>query len=338
MRSTYSLVTNKGAYMLDKQNQIYYPYSEYLVKKYGEKVYKLPINLPITCPNRIYSSGCSFCSEKGTGFESLNNTKSVTKQLSENKGYISKRYKAKKFIAYFQNYTNTFMPLADFEKYMTEASLLEDVLELAISTRPDCINNDYLTILQKVEKKYNKQISIELGLQTVNYHTLDKINRGHGLAEFIDAVLQIHSYGFEICTHVILNLPYDNNRDVLEMAKIISALPIQAVKVHSLYIPKNTVLSKEYEEGNIKLCSKDEYIEKLIIFIEHLRPNIVVERLFSRIPDEDSSFSNWGNSWWKLQDEFIAQMKEKNSYQGIAFHYLNGAALTKGGSSFGIKK
>jgi radical SAM protein (TIGR01212 family) len=324
--------------MEEKLNRIYYPYSEYLLQKYGVKVYKLPVNLPVTCPNRIGNTGCTFCSDKGTGFESLENTKSVTTQLRENMEYISKRYKAKKFIAYFQNYTNTFMPLELFEQYMNEAAMVENIVEIAVSTRPDCINSDYLTILHKIGNKYNIAISIELGLQTVNYHTLDKINRGHGLAEFIDAVLTIKSYGFEICTHVILNLPYDDNTDVLETAKILSALPIHAVKIHSLYIPINTVICKEYEEGNITLCSKDEYLEKLMLFIEHIRPDMVVERLFSRIPDEDSAFSNWNTSWWKLKDEFITLMKNKNSYQGIAFDYLNGAALARGGSCFGIKK
>jgi len=323
--------------MIENQNRIYYSYSEYLIEKYGEKVYKLPINLPITCPNRIHSTGCTFCSDKGTGFESLENTKTVTEQLLTNMQYIGKRYKAKKFIAYFQNYTNTYMPLDLFEKYMNEAAQVNDIVEIAVSTRPDCINRDYLTILQEIEKKYNKSISIELGLQTVNYHTLDKINRGHGLAEFIDAVLMISQYHFEICTHVILNFPYDDNRDVLEMAKILSALPIKAVKIHSLYIPLHTKLCEEYEKGNITLCSKDEYIEKLIIFIEHIRKEMVVERLFSRIPDEDSAFSNWDSSWWKLKDEFITLMMNKNSYQGIAFDYLNGAALARGGN-FGIKK
>ncbi|MFA9377181.1 MAG: TIGR01212 family radical SAM protein [Lachnotalea sp.] len=323
--------------MKENSNRIYYPYSEYLVKKYGVKVYKLPINLPITCPNRIDSSGCTFCSEKGTGFESLENTKTVTEQLLLNMEYIKKRYHAKKFIAYFQNYTNTFMPLELFEQYMNEAAKVENIVEIAVSTRPDCINCDYLTILQKIEKKYNISISIEIGLQTVNYHTLDKINRGHGLAEFIDSVLMIHKYGFEICAHVILNLPYDDNRDVLETARIISALPIGAVKIHSLYIPNNTVLCKEYEDGKITLCSKDEYLEKLIIFIENIKPDIVIERLFSRIPDQDSAFSNWNMSWWKLKDEFITLMTNKNSYQGIAFDYLNGAALARGGN-FGIKK
>lgn len=317
--------------------RIYYSYSEYLIEKYGVKVYKLPINLPITCPNRIQSTGCTFCSEKGTGFESLENTKTVKEQLLTNMEYIKTRYKAEKFIAYFQNYTNTFMSLEMFATYMTEAAQADDIVEIAISTRPDCINRDYLTILQNIQTKYNVEISIELGLQTVNYHTLDKINRGHGLAEFIDAVLMINQFGFEICTHIILNFPYDDNRDVLENAKILSALPVKAVKIHSLYISKGTKLCDEYVSGKLILCSKDEYLEKLIIFIEHIREDMVVERLFSRIPEEDSVFSNWDTSWWKLKDEFIALMTKKNSYQGIAFDYLNGAALARGGD-FGIKK
>jgi len=323
--------------MNQAMKRIYYSYSEYLNEKYGVKVYKLPINLPITCPNRIHSTGCAFCSEKGTGFESLENTKTVEEQLVTNMEYISKRYKAEKFIAYFQNYTNTFMPLELFETYVTEAAQVDNIVEIAISTRPDCVNRDYLTILQNIQTKYNVEISIELGLQTVNYHTLDKINRGHGLAEFIDAVLMISQFGFEICTHIILNFPYDDNRDVLENAKILSALPVKAVKIHSLYLSKNTKLCEEYLNGNIALCSKDEYLEKLILFIEHLREDMVIERLFSRIPEEDSAFSNWDTSWWKLKDEFIALMTKKNSYQGIAFDYLNGAALARGGD-FGIKK
>jgi radical SAM protein (TIGR01212 family) len=229
------------------------------------------------------------------------------------------------------------MPLSLFEQYVEEAAQVENIVEIAISTRPDCINCDYLTILQNIKTKYNIDISVELGLQTVNYHTLDKIKRGHGLAEFINAVLLIERYGFETCTHIILNLPYDNNRDVLENAKILSALPVKAVKIHSLYISKNTKLAEDYEQGKITLCTKDEYLEKLVLFIEHIREDMVVERLFSRIPEEDSVFSNWNTSWWKLKEEFVTLMTNKNSYQGIAFDYLNGAALARGGN-FGIKE
>lgn len=312
------------------QNKIYYAYSEYLQKKYGEKVYKLPINLPLTCPNRIESDGCTFCAEVGTGFESLDNQKTVTEQLQQNIDYISRKYKAKKYIAYFQNYTNTFLPTSVFREYMEEAAKVKNVVEIAISTRPDCVTRDYLDVLSEMKRRYQVEISMEIGLQTVNYKTLDRINRGHGLAEFIDCILMIQPYGFDVCTHVILNLPYDSERDSLETAKVLSSLPIQAVKIHSLYIPKNTVLCQEYLDGKITLCSKEEYLKRLITFVEHLRSDIVIERLFGRVPKEDAVFSNWNCSWWKLRNEFEQYMLLNNRYQGIQFHYLNGAALEKG--------
>ena len=306
---------------------IYRKYSDYLKDKYGEKVYKLPINLPITCPNRIKSSGCTFCAEVGTGFEAMDNTISVTEQLQKTKELISRKYKAQKYIAYFQNYTNTFMPLPMFEAYIREASMCENIVEISISTRPDCIREDYLAFLKEIEDQTGIKINIELGLQTVNYHTLDFINRGHGLAEFIDAVLRIKKYGFSICSHIILNLPGDAMRDVIETAKIVSVLGIDIVKLHSLYIAKNTKLCEQYKDGTIILCTKEEYLERLSIFLEHLSPEIVVERLFSRVPEEDAVFSNWNTSWWKLQDEFLLLMEQKGSFQGRCYDYVNGSAL-----------
>lgn len=306
---------------------LYHKYSDYLKTKYGEKVYKLPVNLPITCPNRITGTGCSFCAEVGTGFEALSNTLSVTEQISSTKTLIKNKYKAKKFIAYFQNYTNTYMPLSQFESYIREAAALQDIVEISISTRPDCIRDSYLEVLRQISDEYHIAIHIELGLQTVNYHTLDFIDRGHGLAEFIDAVLRIKKYGFTICAHVILNLPNDTMRDTIETAKILSALNIDIVKLHSLYIPKNTKLSAQYEKGTINICTKEEYLERVITFLEHLSPEMIVERLFSRVPEKDAIFSNWGTSWWKLQDLLIEEMQKRNSYQGKSFGYLNGCAL-----------
>ena len=238
------------------ETRIYNKYSDYLKNKYGEKVYKLPINLPISCPNRIHGTGCSFCSEVGTGFEAMENTVSVTEQLNQTKELIVRKYKAKKFIAYFQNYTNTYMPLERFKEYVYEAAKASDVVEISISTRPDCINGQYLEVLKEIEENFHVAINIELGLQTVNYHTLDFIDRGHGLSEYIDAVLQIKPYGFTICTHVILNLPKDTIRDTIETAKILSALKIDIVKIHSLYIAKNTKLCRQYEDATIEVCSK----------------------------------------------------------------------------------
>ena len=309
--------------------KLYQRYSEYLQEKYGEKVYKLPINLPITCPNRIDGTGCSFCAEVGTGFEAMASKISVTEQLEKTKVHIAEKYKAKKFIAYFQNYTNTFMPLKTFRQYLTEAASVSNIVEISISTRPDCIRDAYLEVMKEIQEQYGINITVELGLQTVNYHTLDKINRGHGLAEFLDAVLRIKRFSFSICTHIILNLPGDTKRDVVETAKILSALEVDIVKLHSLYIAKNTKLCNQYKDGTISICTKEEYLERVILFLEHLSPQVVVERMFSRIPEADAEFSNWNTSWWKLQDELFEQMKETASYQGKKFQYLNGSALEK---------
>lgn len=311
---------------MSKEN-LYKKYSDYLKDKYGEKVYKLPVNLPITCPNRIYGTGCSFCSEVGTGFEAMDCHISVTEQIEKTKVLIANKYKAKKFIAYFQNYTNTYMPLEQFREYICEAAQIDDIVEISISTRPDCIRDTYLDVLKEIEEQYRVCIHIELGLQTVNYHTLDFIDRGHGLAEFIDAVLRIKKYGFTICTHIILNLPNDTIRDTIETAKILSSLKIDIVKLHSLYIAKHTKLAMQYQEGVVHICTKEEYLERLVTFLEYIHPDIVVERLFSRVPEEDSIFSNWNTSWWKLQDEFIELMHKRKSFQGKQFHYLNGSAL-----------
>lgn len=308
---------------------LYNSYSNYLKQKYGQKVYKLPIKLPISCPNRVDGTGCTFCSEVGTGFEGMQSDASVSEQLAFTREKIAKKYHASKFIAYFQNFTNTFLPLEQFKAYVREAANFPDIVEISISTRPDCIRDDYLQFLKQIEEANQIHITIELGLQTVNYHTLEKINRGHGLAQFINAVLLVSKYQFSVCVHMILNLPWDTMEDAKEGARVLSALPIHIVKLHSLYIPKNTVLYEQYENGTIMLCDKEEYIERVVQFLVLLRDDIIVERLFSRVPKEHAVFSNWDTSWWKLKEELEEKMKKEQLYQGKAFHYLNGAALSK---------
>lgn len=297
---------------------IYNEYSNYLKEKYKEKVYKLPVNIPCTCPNRdgtLGHGGCTFCAEVGTGFEMLDNSMSVKEQLRTNMEYISKKYKAKKFIAYFQNYTNTYLEFDKFKNYIREA-VMEDIVEISVSTRPDCVPDQYLEFLYEIQNESGINISIELGLQTVNYHTLIDINRGHTLAEFIDAAIRIKKFGFEICTHVILNLPGDDMTDVVETAKILSVLGIDQVKLHSLYIMENTEMGRMYKNGDIKVITKDEYVERVIVFLEHLSANVAVQRLVGRAPKEDSLFVNWGMSWWKIKDEILDKMETENRYQG----------------------
>lgn len=310
---------------------MYNRYSEYLKKRYGQKVYKLPVELPVTCPNRdgnIGYGGCIYCDSSGSGFDGLSTDLSVDNQLKKNMIYIGKRYGAKKFIAYFQNYTNTYIPLNEFRKNIASACL-KDIVGIAISTRPDCINKDYLKVLKQLEENQKVDIFIELGLQTTNYHTLKKINRGHTLAEFIDAVLLIKKYSFNICAHIIIGLPWDNMDDVIECSKILSALKIDQVKLHALYILENTKLGDMYKMGKINTITLEEYVDMVVAFLVHLDPNIVIQRLAGRAPKEGSLFVNWATSWWRIRDMIEEKMTKLCLYQGEKFSYLGGSCLTE---------
>ena len=305
----------------------YNRYAVYLKKHYGQKVYKLPIHLPVSCPNRRNNSfGCTYCGEKGAGLEQKSDAFSVEEQLKQNKNYIAERYKAQKFIAYFQSFTNTYLPLQQFQTYMIQA-IQNDVVELAISTRPDCIRKEYLEILQEISQKYHVEITIELGLQTSNYHSLLKINRGHTLAEYIEAALLIKQFSFHLCTHIILNLPYDNQADVIESAKLVSVMKNDFVKLHSLYIEKGTKMAEDYTKGLFEICSVEEYKERVKLFLEYLSPEIWIQRLLGRAPEEDTLFANWGQSWWKIRDEIEQEMITENRYQGKKYHYLGGKGV-----------
>ncbi|WP_099203338.1 TIGR01212 family radical SAM protein [Miniphocaeibacter massiliensis] len=307
-------------------NNPYLSYSDYLKDIYGEKVYKLPVKLNLTCPNRdgnVSKGGCIFCNEKGGSFENLDVSFSVKEQILKNKDYIGKKYNAKKYIVYFQNFSNTYMKYDDFIKIINECNI-EDIVGIDISTRPDCIYDKQLDFLEDFNKKTNIDIYFELGLQTTNYHTLDKLNRGHGLSEFILAVNKIKNRNFKVCAHVIIGLPWDNELDVIETSKMISVLGINEVKIHSLYIPKNTVLEKMYSDNKISLISLDEYIDLVIVFLRYLKKDIAVQRLVGRMPKEESVFCNWNTSWWKIRDLIVEKMINSDFYQGDLCNYLDG--------------
>lgn len=312
-------------------------YSAFLKERYGEKVYKLPVSLPVTCPNRDGScgtGGCVFCGEIGAGYENLPASMTVAMQLDANRKHIAPKYNVKKFIPYFQNFSNTYLPVSKLRTYLIETCENgrihgEDIVGIAIATRPDCVHPDYLTLFQEIKQRYSIDIFLELGLQTVNYHTLRKIRRGHGLAEYVDAVLLAKKYGIEVCTHLILNLPWDDEVDVIENAKLLSALEVEQVKLHALYIVKGTVMAKWYEEGQITLISKEEYIRRVVTFLEYLHPDVVVQRLLGRAPEANTLFSNWQMSWWKIRDEIEQFLVDHESYQGKKCDYLSGKQVRR---------
>lgn len=305
--------------------------SAFYKERYGEKAYKIPVALPLTCPNRDGSAGvggCTFCGEIGAGYENRPASMTVKQQIDETVVHIAKKYKAYKYIPYFQNFSNTYLPPEKFRQYVEEACL-EHVVGIAIATRPDCVHDVYLDILKDIQTKYGIDIYVELGLQSVNYHTLQKVNRGHTMAEFIDAVLRIKRYGFEVCAHMILNLPWDTMDDVIEGAKTLSALQVDQVKLHALYLVKNTKMARDYEAGEFALISAEEYARRVVEFLRYLDPNIVLQRLVGRAPEENTIFTNWSMGWWRVQDLIDQIMEDEDISQGSGYDYLHGAAVQK---------
>ena len=303
---------------------LYYRYSDYLKKQYGEKVYKLPVNIPGTCPNRdgsIGTGGCAFCGERGAGHEAMSACVPVEQQLQAEKALISRRYKAKKFIAYFQNFTSTYRPVEELHALLNQARQ-PDIVEIAVATRPDCLGEEYLDMFRECQRDHNIKITIELGLQSANDETLLRINRGHDTECYRRAMNHIAAYGFPVCTHMILNLPYDRMEDVLAGAKLLRETGSQQVKLHSLYLVMGTRMAEEYEAGKIAMISCEEYQERVITFLEHLPVGVAVQRLLGRAPAAETIFSNWGRSWWIIQNEIEARMRAQGRYQGRCVEYV----------------
>ncbi len=302
----------------------YRRYSEHLKNKFGVKVYKLPINLPGTCPNRDGfkgKGGCVFCDEEGAGFDALPPALSVAQQVARNKEFYRRRFGAEKFIGYFQSYSNTYLPVEQFRRNLL-AACGEDIVGISVSTRPDCVTEGYLDALEEISREQGVDINVELGLQTVNYRTLKKINRGHTLAEFVDAVDRVKAREFEVCVHMILNLPWDDIEDVIEGAKFLSAFHVDYVKLHSLYVVEGTKLAEMYTAGEIQVCSLDEYIERVGAFIRYLRPETVIQRLAAKGPKGRVLFCNWGLDYRQVVQTIEKYLETMDICQGMDFNYL----------------
>lgn len=283
-------------------------------KKYGEKVQRLPLNAGFTCPNRENGKpGCLFCDETGSGFTTFGNL-TIKEQLEKMKEKYRKKG-IRKFISYFQNYTNTYAPTDVLRKIYTEA-IDEDIVQLDIATRPDCINKEILEMVDKIRKDYKIEVSFDIGLQSANYHTLVKINRGHTLAEYIYAVNLLKEYRFEVVSHIILNLPGDNMLDVIEGAKILSALNVDGVKIHSLYIVDGSIFGEMYKSGKLEVGTLENYVERTVTFLENLSPRIVIHRLVADPPLEGTIFGNWGKTKTEIVHLIEKRLAERNTYQG----------------------
>ncbi len=312
----------------------YFRYSSYLKGKYGTKTYKLTVNLPLSCPNRdgLYGNGgCMFCGEDVQA-EAVS-AQRVREQLLQSKDSIARRYGAEKFIAYFQSFSNTYMPSTRLKPLIEEACAVDDVVEISLGTRPDCVSDrcaeELVHLLQSLGDEVN--LTFEFGLQTINHRTLKRQRRGHTLAEFIDAVLTAGKYGIEVCTHLILNLPGDDLSDCVEAAKILSALKVDTVKLHALFIHRRAPMAESFRRGEVDIIPVEEYVQRVIAFLRHLSPDIAVQRLLGRAPKEDTLFVNWGLHWREIHQMIVDEMLRMDARQGDEFGYLDGKALRKAG-------
>ncbi len=297
--------------------------SEYFKERYGVRVQRIPIFAGFTCPNRDGTKGkggCIYCDPYGGGFSTFRNLP-IKQQVLKWMEIYKKKYKKVKFLAYFQAFTNTYAPVDVLKKKYEEAIVNGEIVGLDISTRPDVLPEKVLDLLEEFKKKLD--IYLDLGLQTVNYKTLKILNRAHTLAEFIDAVIRAKRRGFFVTVHVIINLPWDDMEDVIETAKILSALRVDGVKLHSLYVVKGTKLAQMYESGAIKIGSLNEYIDRAVTFLEYLDPSIVIHRLASDPPREGTIFGNWGLSKNEIVRLIEQELEKRGTWQGKRFDYLN---------------
>lgn len=310
----------------------YRNYSDALKARYGEKVYKVPLSLPVTCPNRdgtLGEGGCIFCGSIGADYETAAAGLSITAQLERSIAHIGPKYRAKQFIAYFPNFTGTYADPADFRAWMEEAAGHPQVVELDVSTRPDCVHEVYLDILRDVAARCGVGITVELGLQTSNPRTLRLLGRGHTAAEFIDAALRIGRYGFGLCAHLIADLPWDDRTDAAETARLVSVLPVTQVKFHSLYIVKGTKLAAMAEAGEVRLLPMEEYVERVLLMLSLLRADIAVQRIVGRASGPRVLAVNGGEPWWDVKKRIEQELILRDLSQGCRCDYMDGKAVRR---------
>ncbi len=292
-----------------------------LKKQYGHKVYKLSLNGGMSCPNRdgtIGNGGCIFCSEGGSGDFSSPSTLSVSQQIEEAKRLILPKVKNPvnlKYIAYFQAYTNTYAPIAYLRALFNEAINHPDILILSIATRPDCLDEEVLELLSRLNKI--KPVWIELGLQTIHEDSAKFIRRGYSLSVFEEKVQQLNNLGITVIVHTILGLPRETKHDMLLTMEYISKLPIHGVKLQLLHILKNTDLGTLFEnEDVVDTLSMDDYIDIVISCIELLPPDLVIHRITGDGPKKLLLAPLWSTNKKLVLNRIHQKMKEGNHYQG----------------------
>lgn len=303
-------------YTLD--NKRYHTLNYFYKNKFGIKVFKVSLNGGFSCPNldgRIGYGGCIYCSKSGSGEFGGDKEDSLEEQFLKMKEVVNKKHIPCKYIGYFQARTNTYASL-DVLKEKYECILKQDdVIGLNIATRCDAISEDCLDYLEELSKR--TFLTIELGLQTIHEKTSILINRCHSLKQFEDMVVKLRKRNINVCVHIINGLPYETEEMMLDTVRYLNKLDIQGIKIHMLYIIKDTVIDTMYKKERFKILSKEEYIDIVIKQLELLRPAIVINRITSDPDKETLVEPRWLIDKCQLLNDIDKEMKRRNTYQGI---------------------
>jgi radical SAM protein (TIGR01212 family) len=295
----------------------FYDLNTYFRRRYGERVHKISLDAGLNCPNRdgtLGSEGCIYCNSKGSGTGNLAKGYSITEQLEASKAPVIKRFKARKFIAYFQSFTNTYAPIETLKQLYEEALAVDDVVGLAIGTRPDCVSTEVLDLLQGYTRNY--LIWLEYGLQSAHDTTLRAINRGHDVGAFEKAVAATAGRGIHISAHMILGLPGETRREMLETAAFIAGLPIQGVKLHLLYVVKGTALARLYGQGGYQCLEQQVYVDLVCDVLERLPGRMVIQRLTGDPHRHELIAPQWALDKNATVAMIRERLKERDTWQG----------------------
>jgi len=294
----------------------------YLRKRFGCRVQKITIDAGFSCPNRdgtLSSVGCIYCNGKGSGTGAADRGESIWDQIQGGKARLAARYKAKKFIAYFQAFTNTYAPCDLLRSRYSEALRDPDMVGLAIGTRPDCVDEEKLALIESYGTTH--MVWMEYGLQSIHNRTLRKINRKHTYEDFVHAVRMTQGRNIMICAHVILGLPGESKEDVLDTARAITDLGIEGVKIHSLYVLRNTPLARISQTTGFKSLDQRTYVDWAVAFLEHLSSEIIVQRLTGDPSRADLIEPAWALNKQQTLSLIQQALEERGSCQGSLYRH-----------------
>ena len=302
-------------YSLD--NKRYHTLNYHYKEKYHCKVIKVSLNAGFTCPNidgKVGYGGCIYCSKSGSGDFGGDITKSLSEQFDEIKETLSKKWPSGKYIAYFQAHTNTYAPLSILKEKYESVLKKENVIGIAIATRPDAIEDEVLDYLEELNK--NTDVTVELGLQTIHEDTAKLINRCHSLNQFEEMVKKLRMRNIEVVVHIINGLPYETKEMMIDTVKYLNHLDINGIIIHMLNIVTDTPLENLYQEKKFKVLSKEEYIDIVISQLEYLRPEIVIHRITSDPDPKNLIEPAWLIKKFCVLNDIDKEMKKRDTYQG----------------------